>query len=84
MTFAELRKKYPLFVYEGFSFVEKNGVLEIEYQFTIEGLTTFKPKWVIKNVNNTNREDLNQLIFSLGMVELVSYWKPTCSPLIKI
>ena len=47
----------------------------------------FDPKWsfspeFIKNAEN--KELLEYAVFSLGMSELVSYWKCACSPVVRI
>ena len=44
------------------------------------GLAEFHPTWKIpfKNIEDTNEDAINRLIFNLGMVELVSYWKIAC------
>jgi len=80
-----LRKKYPKFVYEGYycSFSGKN--LNISFDFKIEPDIHFKPKITIKNVGSPLRKrELNNLIFHLGLIEIPSYWKATCSPEIVI
>ncbi len=49
----------------------------------------FKPKVVIENIDESQikrvgKEALNNLVFHLGLIELLSYWKATCSPEIEI
>jgi hypothetical protein len=80
-----LRKKYPKFVYENYSWeiAEKN--LEISFYFRILPDIKFKPKVVIKNIDKNQIKRigdrvLNNLVFNLGLIELLSYWKATCSP----
>lgn len=79
-----LRKKYPKFIYQRYSYkISKN--LEIFFDFLIEPDIRFQPKIIIENINQTQikivRESvLNNLIFHLGLIESVSYWKATCSP----
>lgn len=84
MTYNELREKYKNFYYLGWSAETQNGRLHITYKFETENLASFSPEWVFNfgNADNINIDDpiLNSLIFSLGMVELVSYWKITCPP----
>ena len=85
-----LRKKYPQFIYKSFkySFFEAKKTLEIEFLFQIEDLT-FRPKVEIGNISNSTFKNLNgsileNFIFHLGLIEIPSYWKATCSPIIKI
>ena len=84
--YDELREKYPAFSYNGFEIEERGDDYVITYDFEIDSLSEFNPVWTVKK-NNTNLKDdsvFRNLVFSLGMVELVSYWKITCSPNVKI
>ena len=80
-----LRKKYPKFIYEKYSSRIVKNNLEIFFDFRIEPDIRFKPKVIIKNVNKPRIKKigdgaLNNLIFHLGLIEMISYWKATCSP----
>lgn len=83
--FKQLRNKYNTFVYEGFSIVNNlESEIKIKYKFTIEGLTSFEPEIKIlkKNldINEKLIQNCNNAIFHIGLIELISYWKCTCSP----
>lgn len=83
--FKQLRNKYNTFVYEGFSIVNNlESEIKIKYKFTIEGLTSFEPEIKIlkKNLNINEKliQNCNNAIFHIGLIELISYWKCTCSP----
>lgn len=85
--FETFRRQYPEFVYESFQYEDTPESINIKYNFSITGLSGFSPEWKIKKTVNRDFSDdkvLKNLIFSLGMVELVSYWKITCSPTVKI
>lgn len=87
MNFTELRAQYPTFTYHGYTVRTAADALEIEYDFSIDGLCGFHPTWRIPCVPPTNPEQdaaLQRLVFSLGMTELVSYWKITCSPQVRV
>lgn len=87
MNFNSLRKKYPRFVYEDFSYEVVNNNLEIIFNFLIPPDTKFKPKIIIENIPDSWKSDiqpLENLIFHLGLMEIPSYWKATCSPTIEI
>jgi len=92
-----LRKKYPRFVYESYSWETSGEDLEISFDFSIESAEAlceggriepdirFHPKIIIKNIDRNRTErvgetTLNNLVFNLGLIELLSYWKATCSP----
>jgi hypothetical protein len=87
--YLKFRKEYPRFFYRGYSTEETLNELKITYTFEIEGLSEFTPTWIFPKNGNTQvkwNEDplMKKMIFSLGMVELVSYWKITCSPQVVI
>ncbi|MCP6718011.1 MAG: hypothetical protein KJI70_00485 [Patescibacteria group bacterium] len=84
-----LRKKYPKFIYIDYSYKISKKNLEIFFNFKIEPDIFFKPKIIIENIDQSRIEKigegiLNNLIFNLGLVELISYWKATCSKVIEI
>lgn len=77
-----LRKQYPQFIYHGFEIAEEPGKVCITYDFEIPGLSFFAPTWEIPCTKEELWDDeafLN-MVFSLGMVELISYWKIACPP----
>ena len=89
MKLEILRKKYKKFVYHNYSYKISKNNLEIFFDFRIEPDIFFKPKIVIENINKTKIEKvgesvLNNLIFQLGLIEMLSYWKATCSKEIEI
>lgn len=83
--YEDLRKAYPVFKYKSYSLTEDRDSIYISYDFETEGLTTFNPQIRIdkRNLSIINAFDSplgKKIIFSLGMVEAVSYLKATCSP----
>lgn len=83
--YQKFRKEFPRFYYHGYKTEETEFAYKITYDFEIEGLSSFAPTWTFpKTVNDGKiweKDGLfRKMIFSLGMVELVSYWKITCSP----
>lgn len=86
--FEKFREKYPEFVYKGFSVEEKKDRIDVQYDFSITGLSEFHPQWVFPKEEGRNIDAgdpvVQNLLFSIGLVELVSYWKITCSPRVKI
>ena len=82
--FDKLREEYNSFIYNGYKLSKKDGFIFIEYNFEM-GEIKFAPttKIRIENLNIINDYDSDmarQIVFSLGMVELVSYWKSACPP----
>lgn len=93
MTWEQLREKHPRFCYERYTFSVTETALVCDFLFSIDGLDSFAPHWRIPlppslrthwNERASRDPLLHQLVFSLGMVEAVSYWKLTCSPLMLI
>jgi len=83
-NFNELRKKYPKFIYESFEIDNTTEYITLKYKFTIEGLRCFEPSIkILKEKLNMNEEMIknsNNIAFHIGLIELISYWKCTCSP----
>lgn len=77
------RKKYPVFYYNGYS-VEKCGTrIQIVFDFAIDGLCEFHPTVSVETdglcvVNGFDSQTAREIIFNMGMVECVSYFKPVC------
>lgn len=86
--FNSFRKQYPLFVYEDFKYSIDEKGLKIEFTF-INGEHTFTPTLLVEkkdffSFSHLSKEQLDLLIFNMGMVELISYWKAFCSPRVVI
>jgi len=84
-----LRRKYPRFIYNSYSWKISGKDLEIAFDFRIPPEIKFRPKLVIKNVKKNQIKKveervINNLVFNLGLIEILSYWKATCSPEILI
>jgi len=88
MKYSELKNKYPKFIYENCSYKISGKNLEIFFNFSISNIK-FKPKIIIENIDikslkRIGDKVLNNLIFNIGLMELPSYWKTTCSPIIEV
>lgn len=83
MTFDNLRKKHPQFIYEGFKIEQENENLKITFDFLLTPDIQFRPTVIFPNISG-NQEVLQNLAFNLGMVELLSYWRAACPPEIVI
>lgn len=82
--FNSFRKQYPLFVYEDFKYSIDEKGFKIEFTF-INGEHTFSPTLLVEkkdffSFSHLSKEQLSLLVFNMGMVELISYWKAFCSP----
>ena len=87
--YLSLREQYPRFAYRGYEIEENDSCLKIPYRFETLGLSEFAPVWVFPKAEGDCRrwsEDrlMQDMIFSLGMVELISYWKIACPPTVTV
>lgn len=88
-NFISKRVTYPLFVYDSYSIIETEDSIFVKYNFEIERLSKFTPTWTFPKPQDFSIEKVGKvffenLVFNLGMVELVSYWKLTCSPNVEV
>lgn len=87
-SYIELRKKYPEFIYEGFDIEQDVLSVKITYHFQIKGLSDFAPAWTFplgnKKTDFVTDRPFREMAFHLGMVELISYWKTACPPVVHI
>lgn len=87
--YNQLRQQYTTFEYTGFDVEEENELVKITYHFNIPGLSKFDPKWRFM-LNGRKVSELKEngtfmnMVFSLGMVELISYWKICCPPNVNV
>ena len=81
--FLTFRENYPDFIYENYNILENNDNYEIIYKFSIPFLEEFNHKIVILkyivNRNVINKNFLNNVVFNIGLAELISYYKCVCS-----
>ena len=86
--FNEYRDKYKELYYNSYSINEDDEAIYLEYEFEIPGLTKFTPKLSIlkKEMQFKSLENnyVKNMVFNIGLIELISYWKSTCSPKIII
>ena len=82
--FNSLREEYKTFIFKDYKITDNSESINITYYFVIPNLAHFEPKIKIlkKNMNlkDINNDYINNLVFHIGLVELISYWKCTCSP----
>ncbi|RLD54349.1 MAG: hypothetical protein DRJ05_14860, partial [Bacteroidetes bacterium] len=84
IKYKQLRAKYVWFAFEGFSYEQSSKGLEIRFHFNLADQFHFYPKLVFYKKDFKNwpigKSVLDNLVFHLGMIELISYWKAACSP----
>jgi UDP-N-acetyl-alpha-D-muramoyl-L-alanyl-L-glutamate epimerase len=87
--FSEFRQKYPFFSYKGFDYQYTDKGLRIQFHFNLSDRYSFHPTMIIPsksfmNMDIVTDEMLSNLIFHIGMVEMISYWKAACPPEIRV
>lgn len=75
--YNELRNKYDTFIYDNYEIEELENTTKITYNFIVPSLTQYKPTLELKKFKIDSFT--KNLIFHIGLVELVSYWKAACS-----
>lgn len=83
--YKEFRGKYQTFIYNGYTIREDWEKISIKYDFEVPGLSQFAPTWSFPKKRADGKmykeqPGFEEMVFSLGMVELVSYWKIACPP----
>lgn len=81
--FLKYRKEYPDFIYRDYSYNVEDKQIKVIYNFEIPGLIDFYPEiWFPKEIVKIKyqQEYFDEFIFQIGLIELISYVKATCSP----
>ena len=86
--FRQYREKYKEFHYNSYNIVENEKEIHIEFEFEIPGLAKFNPTIKIlkkdMKLKDTNSDYVKNMVFNIGLIELISYWKSTCAPKVVI
>lgn len=83
--FLKLRKAYPYFVFQSYSISRTKTSLQAKFLFSLAGKYTFQPEIEIPfrdfyNAERLTDKVIENMIFHIGMIELISYWKAACPP----
>lgn len=80
--FEKLRNEYKEFIYRSYEISEDESKIKIEYCFEIPMLSVFRPTIEIEKRNidfkSIKCDFVKNLVFNIGMIELISYWKSAC------
>ena len=85
MTVSQLRQQFPTFTYRSYDYQLTSEGLHLEFWFELDTQHQFHPSLDIYDIQRDDLERipltlLEQYVFHLGLVEMLSYWKTTCSP----
>lgn len=82
------RETYPEFIYKSFEIAENEETIRLTFHFSVPGLADFAPQWTLpkpdKMVCGPESGVFRRLVFSLGLVELCSYWKIACPKVVNV
>jgi UDP-N-acetyl-alpha-D-muramoyl-L-alanyl-L-glutamate epimerase len=86
LALDELRRRHSVFRYEKYSFSTQGEDLILNFTFYLPPDITFTPqvRHAAHLTSKLNPDLLNNLVFHLGLIETLSYWKAACSPRIDI
>jgi hypothetical protein len=83
-----LRRQYPVFEYAGFDATPSAGGLDVRFRFRVPPDIEFTPSLTLRDTPPLDAivatPGFQTLVFNLGLVEMLSYWKATCSPSIDV
>ena len=81
------REKYQKIIYKDYQIIDEDNNIKIIYTFEIPNLTTFNPYIIISKEyisNDINNNLFNSIVFRLGLIELISYYKCICPKIIEV
>lgn len=83
--FLQFREQFPYFSFEKQEYSLTSVGLSVTYTFNLSGKFFFYPRLFIPRKSfflsdEVIRDKLDSIIFNIGMIELISYWKAACSP----
>lgn len=81
--YNSLREEYEFFSFQRYDYTLKDGNLSAKFYFSLDDKYFFTPSFEIPfrkfyRWNMLNDSQLDTLIFNIGMIELISYWKLAC------
>jgi len=86
---AALRRKHRRFIYENFSIEPHDDGLSVRFVFEIDPGIRFTPAATVSGIGDPGAGAidaglLGRLLFHIGLIEAMSYWKAACCPEIVI
>lgn len=84
MEIDVLRNTYKKFIYHNYKIWEEKEKIILEFYFEIENLEEFHPRIEILKkefkFEDIDSDIVKNIVFNIGMIEAISYFKATCSP----
>ena len=81
--YNSLREEYEFFRFQRYDYTLENDVLSVKFYFSLDDKYFFTPSFEIPqrnfyNWSEINKNQLDTILFNIGMIELISYWKLAC------
>ena len=81
--YNSLREEYEFFRFQRYDYTLENDVLSVKFYFSLDDKYFFTPSFEIPqrnfyNWSKINKNQLDTILFNIGMIELISYWKLAC------
>ncbi len=87
--YLKMRREFSFFTYESYTYTLKNDVFFAEFHFNLADQYSFRPtlsfpardfyQWA-----NLPEKLIQNIVFHIGMVELISYWKAACPSTVNV
>ena len=86
--FLRLRELHPDFFYDGYTFEINEDQITMQFDFRIGEEIHFSPKMTLLPGHHQAcvpvRDEIEGLVFHIGLIELISYWKCACPPVVHL
>lgn len=81
--YESLREEYSFLRYQSYDYHINNQMMSVKFSFSLDDKYFFYPSFEMPSRDfyrwdNIEKDQLDTLIFNIGMAELVSYWKLAC------
>ena len=81
--YNSLREEYDFFRFQRYDYTLEKDSLYVKFYFSLNDEYFFTPSFEIAkrkfyDFNNLGNNQLDTILFNIGMIELISYWKLAC------
>lgn len=81
--YESLREEYSFLRFQSYDYHINNQMMSVKFSFSLDDKYFFYPSFEMPSRDfyrwdNIEKDQLDTLIFNIGMAELVSYWKLAC------
>ena len=81
--YNSLREEYQFFRFQRYDYTLNDESLSVKFYFSIDDKYFFTPSFELPtrkfySFNDLDNNKLDTIVFNIGMIELISYWKLAC------